>query len=446
MDQQAISVAERAHDRRAAEPASQSTSAPAFADHRPGVVVLRKLAETMNDSPRVAAQRKLADAMHDSPRMVAQRALINRSPAEPAQLQDMPEEEELLQGKFEPVQRAQPEINSSARDNNTGLPDQLKAGIESLSGMSLDNVNVHYNSSQPAQLNALAYAQGNNIHVASGQEQHLPHEVWHVVQQAQGRVQPTMQMQDVPINDDEDLENEADVMGMQAKQLSSETAAQLQPISHRLSADKPIQRAVPMGGETEKPVPDAGSYRARGGQNTIFDAELHPRSKFSFGSNTRTEVFEQFNPQRVGNRIVSVRATNGEQMNVEGLQLDHERSWDNIARVMTEHNRALKETGEEDMDAFYTLWDAKMYYNDQPNLQPAPGGLNAAAGTEGVTATSETHYGLQAVQGELQTTWMNLQAGLTAVGEGVSEETALEVAELMWNVMRAMNDVTERLL
>jgi Domain of unknown function (DUF4157) len=101
--------------------------------------------------------------------------------------------------------------------NQTGLPDNLKSGVESLSGMSMDSVRVHYNSAQPAQLNALAYAQGSDIHLAPGQEQHLPHEAWHVVQQAQGRVQATMQMKDgVPVNDDTGLEHEADVMGAKA--------------------------------------------------------------------------------------------------------------------------------------------------------------------------------------------------------------------------------------
>ena len=76
-------------------------------------------------------------------------------------------------------------------ENNKGLPEQLKSGIESLSGMSLDNVKVHYNSSKPAQLNAHAYTQGTEIHLAPGQERHLAHEAWHVVQQAQGRVSPT---------------------------------------------------------------------------------------------------------------------------------------------------------------------------------------------------------------------------------------------------------------
>lgn len=100
--------------------------------------------------------------------------------------------------------------------NKTGLPDALKAGVENLSGYSLDDVRVHYNSSKPAQLQALAYTQGTDIHIAPRQEKHLPHEAWHVVQQMQGRVKPTMQMKGVQVNDDEGLEREADVMGDKA--------------------------------------------------------------------------------------------------------------------------------------------------------------------------------------------------------------------------------------
>ncbi len=101
--------------------------------------------------------------------------------------------------------------------NNTGLPDNLKSGIEHLSGFSMDSVKVHYNSDKPAQLNAHAYAQGTDIHLGAGQEKHLPHEAWHVVQQMQGRVQPTKQSGDgTNINDDVGLEREADVMGERA--------------------------------------------------------------------------------------------------------------------------------------------------------------------------------------------------------------------------------------
>ena len=104
--------------------------------------------------------------------------------------------------------------------NQTGLPDRLKAGIENLSGYPMDDVRVHYNSDKPAQLQAHAYTQGTDIYVASGQEKHLPHEAWHVVQQKQGRVKPTMQMKEgVPVNDNEGLEHEADVMGANGLQM-----------------------------------------------------------------------------------------------------------------------------------------------------------------------------------------------------------------------------------
>ena len=143
------------------------------------------------------------------------------------------QEEEPLQGKFDTAQLMQEEeplqgkaktaqLEEKPAANNTGLPDNLKAGIENLSGMSMDNVQVHYNSDKPAQLNAHAYAQGTDIHVASGQEKHLPHEAWHVVQQAQGRVQPTTQMAGgTQVNDDNSLESEADVMGAKAMQFKA---------------------------------------------------------------------------------------------------------------------------------------------------------------------------------------------------------------------------------
>jgi Domain of unknown function (DUF4157) len=121
-----------------------------------------------------------------------------------------------LAGEMHPEAPAQLEAQPAPSPNRTGLPDQLKAGVESLSGLSMDEVKVHYNSPKPAQLNALAYAQGTDIHVAPGQEKHLPHEAWHVAQQSQGRVRPTTQTKGVNINDDSSLEREADVMGAKA--------------------------------------------------------------------------------------------------------------------------------------------------------------------------------------------------------------------------------------
>lgn len=138
------------------------------------------------------------------------------------QRQEIPEEEETLQGKMiEPVQRQEiPEEEEPLqpkRENNTGMPDNLKAGVESLSGIDMSDVRVHYNSDKPAKVGALAYTQGTNIHVAPGQEKHLSHEAWHVVQQMEGRVQPTMQLKEgIPVNDDKGLEHEADEMAIKA--------------------------------------------------------------------------------------------------------------------------------------------------------------------------------------------------------------------------------------
>ncbi len=93
---------------------------------------------------------------------------------------------------------------------STGIPHQIKSHAEQKSGFSFDDVRVHYNSIKPAQFQAYAYTQGNQVYLGPGQEQHLRHELGHVVQQKQGRVRPTGAVNHVPLNDDRMLEQEAD--------------------------------------------------------------------------------------------------------------------------------------------------------------------------------------------------------------------------------------------
>ncbi|MDQ0875753.1 hypothetical protein QFZ77_004412 [Paenibacillus sp. V4I3] len=161
--------------------------------------------------------------------------------------------EQWVKSRFQsdlPIQRA------VDKENKTGLPDQLKSGVENLSGLSLDDVKVHYNSAKPAELEALAYAQGTDIHVGPGQEQNLPHEAWHIAQQKQGRVKPTLQMnKHVQINDDAGLENEADQMGAKAMQLKSvETATAINGSERaqtdvvQLRGENPHAQAGALGG------------------------------------------------------------------------------------------------------------------------------------------------------------------------------------------------------
>lgn len=168
--------------------ATQGRHEPVQAMHREAVWQFNAPQVDIDQSPRMLVQRRALDAAFGG---AIQRQI------------DALEEGEPLQTRAAPV-------------NETGMPNQLKAGIESLSGMDMSDVRVHRNSDKPAQLNALAYAQGNDIHLGPGQEQHLPHEAWHVVQQRQGRVRETVQMAGVGVNDEVGLEREADWMGARA--------------------------------------------------------------------------------------------------------------------------------------------------------------------------------------------------------------------------------------
>lgn len=97
--------------------------------------------------------------------------------------------------------------------NITGIPVSMKERAEAVSGFSFDDVKIHYGSSRPAQVQALAYTQGNQVYLGPGQERCLGHELGHVVQQKQGRVQATGQVNGQPLNDSRSLEQEADAIG-----------------------------------------------------------------------------------------------------------------------------------------------------------------------------------------------------------------------------------------
>jgi hypothetical protein len=145
-----------------------------------------------------------------------------------AQMQ--PEEEEELQGKFaaqrqpledEELMQGKLTAQMQPDENRTGMPDELKANMESKLNTDFSQVRIHPNSSKATEVGALAYTQGTDVHFAPGQfkpessngQQLLGHELTHVVQQGQGRVQPTGKVAGLPVNDSPALENEADELG-----------------------------------------------------------------------------------------------------------------------------------------------------------------------------------------------------------------------------------------
>ena len=196
-------------------------SALEFADNRPGGI-LQAVAETVQrEEDDELMQGKFENTVQ---RQKDDEDLLQGKFEQPVTQSLGEEEDEPLQGKFtQPIQREEDDELMQGKfeapvqkKNETGMPDNLKAGIEDLSGFAMDDVRVHYNSDKPATVQALAYTQGTDIHVAPGQEQHLPHEAWHVAQQMAGRVEPTTEVGGLPVNDSIELEHEADVMGARA--------------------------------------------------------------------------------------------------------------------------------------------------------------------------------------------------------------------------------------
>lgn len=298
--------------------------------------------------------------------------------------------------------------------NNTGLPDQLKSGIENLSGHSMDDVKVNFNSDKPAQLNAHAYAQGTDIHIASGQEKHLPHEAWHVVQQKQGRVKPTMQMKGkMNINDDKGLEKEADTMGMKAlsaglpEQISKKVIQSRNRYSslhsHSVYSRKVFQFALPPQKWDTK-----GLYNATGGKTQIYTGGR----PIKFSTTFKKNLLKQWHTDKAfglmgsqGGNKVYIRTVPGQSdifanwVPIEAFQIDHHVSWNKISNDLRSkgNKQALTAFPNAMINGKPTEYAAKMYYHDYGNLRPMQGSENAGKGAKssGHAGNPVTHQQLE---------------------------------------------------
>lgn len=133
----------------------------------------------------------------------------------------MPEEEEMMQSKMAGSSIQRKESGGGGTGSPSTLPDSLSTSAsEQLQG-DFSDVKVFPNSQKASELGALAYTQGTDIHFApnaydphsSSGKSLIGHELTHVVQQSQGRVNATGEIDGMPLNDDTSLEREADEMG-----------------------------------------------------------------------------------------------------------------------------------------------------------------------------------------------------------------------------------------
>ncbi len=173
-----------------------------------------------SESAPLRSENPVAFKMNDLQRISGNRAVQRMMSGGTAQRTVM--EEEKLQMKFAapPVQR-----------KGEGMPEPVRAKMEQTFGTDFSDVRVH-TGTQAEQVGALAYAQGNDIHFATGQynpetskgQELLGHELAHIVQQKQGRVKPTTEVNGVAVNDDPSLEREADQWGTKAAQTKLDSA------------------------------------------------------------------------------------------------------------------------------------------------------------------------------------------------------------------------------
>ncbi|MBK9451064.1 MAG: DUF4157 domain-containing protein [Bacteroidetes bacterium] len=132
----------------------------------------------------------------------------------------------------------------------SGIPDEVMGKMESTFNTDFSNVNIVQNSSKASEAGALAYAQGNDVHFAPGQfspetpggQQLLGHELSHVVQQRQGRVQANSAVNGMAVNNDHALEAEADAMGAKAAQMKVDASP---------AAKTPSTAAAPVSAPTQ---------------------------------------------------------------------------------------------------------------------------------------------------------------------------------------------------
>jgi hypothetical protein len=127
------------HSEKAQEKKNQSSVSEALQVHSGGVDSL----QFVDNRSETVAQRKIQDVVDKSAQISQLKSIqlmANNSPRVKyiTQLQAISDNSS---SKQQPIQK---------EENNTGLPDNLKTGMENLSGLPLDDVSVHRASDKPA--------------------------------------------------------------------------------------------------------------------------------------------------------------------------------------------------------------------------------------------------------------------------------------------------------
>ena len=274
----------------------------------------------------------------------------------------------------------------SDTESKEQMPEEVQAKMENSFGQDFSNVNIHTDSDQAKNIGAQAYAQGNNIHFAPGQynpgsksgQELLGHELTHVVQQSQGKVQPgEVHGKGLNINNDPALEKEADEMG---KLASEGKDAKVSGIGNGVQKKEEQASPAPTKAELDEIVDRYNEIvkKARAfGYNVAADNLQH----FLTGAGT-TKVISSAWLRNYG-AIISAEETN---------QKRFEKSLDKLSDSMKDG----------DSKTFSDYWDCGLYAAGLTELYYASGGstitsrgsftLSRKDNTVTVTGTVNHHW------------------------------------------------------
>jgi len=144
-----------------------------------------------------------------------------------------PEEQ---QKKLSATSRFQHDFTQLPISTGKPMPEAVQQKMEAAFGTGFSDVRIH-EGAQAAAINAIAYTQANHIHFQPGEynptspkgQALLGHELAHVLQQRQGRVKRTMQAEGLPINDENALEQEAELAAQRVTQNQAIGSSHAQP-------------------------------------------------------------------------------------------------------------------------------------------------------------------------------------------------------------------------
>lgn len=150
-------------------------------------------------------------------------------------------EELAAQAKLIHAIQLKSDSNSSEEKRGSEEPEAIKQKFGAALHTDFSTVRFHPESSRATQLEALAVTQGKDIDFAPGQFQPatssglelIGHELVHVKQQEEGRVAPTTEVAGMAVNNQPELEQEADILGAKAAHSSERMHLYTDVADHR---------------------------------------------------------------------------------------------------------------------------------------------------------------------------------------------------------------------